>query len=138
MEKRYYPEDKKVRDWMAVAVLVADATWKHIVEWKKEYIGSALPENKRETEAHERGIQQASFLFLDIQKGEEIDPDDLQNAVTVFYLAALQVVRFLEGHGKGDWEPDGLRATAENLLEVSDEWYKAFGAGPKKAKAVAA
>lgn len=131
MKTSFYPNDQKVRDWIAVAMVVSEATWKHIEEWKKNYVGSAVPEVARRTEATTRGIQQASFLFLDISKKDELDADDLMNAVTVFYLAASHVVAFLEGHNKGDWEPEGLKATAENLLEYADKWYNDLSNGRK-------
>lgn len=132
MEKGYYPEDKPVKDWIHVAAFVANGILDHIIGWKDNYCGSAVKETVRDVQAHTRGLQQAQFRIQDEADKERLDCDDLMDAVTLFYLAAMKTVAFLEEMKESDNEPVALRAAAENLLEVSEAWYEAYGAKPPK------
>lgn len=134
MGANFYPSDLQVRDWSLVAFVVTEATWKHIDEYKESFVGSAREEVARRTGAITRGLQQASFQVVDQLDNEEMDVDDVLNVVSIFYLAAMEVARFLREQKTSRHTSPALTSTAENLLKAAVEWSEAYSKGFALAK----
>jgi hypothetical protein len=123
-KKRYwtYPDDTEIRTWLTLVWPVCEATWKQLEEYHHP---NATLEDKRRYSARTRGIQQAGFRVHNEWKKSELEIDDLMDAVSLFYIEALEVADFMDAEDNGGVNGAGLRELAENLLRAAEDWQDA-------------